>query len=138
MPPLIEPWVLVVLTILQEASSESLEGMTVVAEVIRDRSRNKFNSDGTLVGTVLADRQFSGWNANDSNRIRVAKLDLSSPVVSMAIRAYVNAFEHNTNYAMGANLYHADYMNPYPEWTKSPNVTRLGQVGHHILYKETR
>lgn len=136
MPPIVEPWMITVLTILQEASSESLEGMTAVAEVIRDRTKTKFHSDGSLINTILAPSQFSGWN--DSNRIRVLGYDISDPEVTMAIKAYKNAFEHNTNYALGANLYHADWMNPYPDWTNSPKVKRLGHIGKHIFYFEER
>lgn len=136
MPPVIENWQWVVETILQEASNESMKGMTMVAEVIRDRAETKFNSDGTIVGTVLAPKQFSGWD--DWNRIRVAKMDLAQDAVQKALYAYKDAFERRTSFAMGANLYHADWMPEYPEWTKAPNVVRLTQEGHHIFYKETR
>ena len=138
MPVLIPDWKLVVLTAIQEASTEGLIGMTVVCEVIRDRAATKYNSDGTIPGTVLAPKQFSGWNTNDPNRIRSLSYDISHPAMVDAIRAYKNAFEKRTNYAMGANLYHADYMDPYPPWSKAPNVVRLGQVGTHILYLEKR
>ncbi len=110
--------------------------MTMVSEVIRDRRETKYNSDGTIVGTVLASKQFSGWD--DHNRIRVAKMDLSQDAVQKALLAYKDAFERRTNYAMGANLYHADWMPEYPSWTKAPNVVRLTQEGSHIFYKETR
>lgn len=138
MPKIIEPWQFVVETIAQEASSEPIEGMIVVAEVIRDRAATKYNSDGTIIGTVLRPSQFSGWNTNDPNRIRVANYEMDHPAIVKAIAAYRAAFEGRTNLARGANLYHADWMEVYPEWTKHPNVQRVGQVGRHILYKETR
>lgn len=135
-PPVIEDWQWTVETILQEASSETFKGMVMIAEVIRDRAETKYNSDGTIIGTVLAPKQFSGWD--DANRIRVAKMDMSDGVVGLAMKAYELAFKGRTNYAMGANLYHADWMPVYPDWTKAPNVVRLTQEGHHIFYKETR
>lgn len=136
MPQVVEDWQWVVETILQEASSESFKGMIMVAEVIRDRAETKYNSDGTIIGTVLAPKQFSGWD--DYNRIRVAKMDMSDGTVGLAMKAYEMAFKGRSSYAMGANLYHADTMPVYPDWTKSPNVVRLTQEGHHIFYKETR
>jgi hypothetical protein len=55
-----------------------------------------------------------------------------------SIKAYNAAFKDRTDYALGANLYHADYMNPFPEWAYDPKVTKLIQEGHHIFYKEER
>lgn len=137
-PNIVEDWQWIVMTIIQEAASEPLEGQVAVAEVIRDRTENKYNSDGTIVSTILTPYQFSGWNAKDPVRIYVAKLDLTDKVVTSAMKAYNIAFKNRTNYALGANLYHADWMNPYPDWTKSENVMRLTQIGHHIFYMEKR
>jgi spore germination cell wall hydrolase CwlJ-like protein len=139
MPPLIEPWKFVVVTIAQEALLEPYIGKVAVAEVIRDRTESGFHSDGTLVGTVLAPKQFSGWNDEEwVLRIRMAAIDITDSRIVDCIRAYEEAFFKRTNYAMGANLYHADYMNPYPSWTKSLKVKRLTQIEHHIFYKEER
>ena len=138
MPPLIEPWKLVVVTIVQEAALESLKGKIMVAEVIRDRAESKYNSDGTLIDTILRPKQFSGWNTEERARIRSLNLDITEQAVIDSIKAYEIAFKDRTNYAMGANLYHADYMNPYPQWAYATNVTRLTQEGHHIFYREDR
>lgn len=138
MPKLVEPWMYVVMTIAQEASSEPFEGMVGVAEVIRERAESKYNSDGSLIDTVLRPLQFSGWNTNDPNRLRVAQYELNHPAITRAITAYKTAFEEKSNYALGANLYHADWMNPYPDWTKSPKVTKLVHIGHTIFYREER
>lgn len=137
-PTIVEDWQWVVMTIIQEAAGEPFQGKVMVAEVIRDRAENRFNCDGTIISAVLSPYQFSGWNSEDKNRIRVAKLDLADDVVQDAIRAYNMAFKGRTSYARGANLYHADYMSPYPEWTTHPNVQRLTQFGHHIFYFEER
>lgn len=139
MPAIVEDWQWIIQTIIQEAASESFKGKVMVAEVIRDRTETKYNSDGTIVDTILRAKQFSGWNTEEDRlRVRVAKLDLSEQVVQDALKAYNMAFKGRTTYAMGANLYHADYMNPYPSWTTAENVVRLTQEGHHIFYKETR
>jgi spore germination cell wall hydrolase CwlJ-like protein len=138
MPAIVEDWQWVVMTAIQEAALESLKGKIMVCEVIRDRAEKHFNCDGTIVSAVLSPNQFSGWNTNDRSRINAATLDLSNPRVRDTIEAYNIAFKSRSNYAMGANLYHADYMNPYPEWTKSAKVKRLTQEGHHIFYFESR
>jgi hypothetical protein len=44
MPTLIEDWKLVVATIIQEAAYESIRGKVMVAEVIRNRTENRYNS----------------------------------------------------------------------------------------------
>lgn len=138
MPPIVEDWQWVVMTIIQEAASEPFEGQIAVAEVIRDRAETKFNCDGTIVSAVLSPSQFSGWNTFDRNRVRVAQLDLGTDTTQLAMRAYNIAFKRRSNYAMGANLYHADWMAEYPDWTKNEKVVRLTQIGHHIFYKEER
>jgi len=51
-----------ILTVLQEADASPQEERIAVAEVIRDRAKLKYNSDGSIVGTVLKAGQFSGWN----------------------------------------------------------------------------
>jgi hypothetical protein len=112
--------------------------MIAVAEVLREREETNFNSDGTAQGTVLSPFQFSGWNTNDPNRLRAAQYALDHPIVVKAITAHRFAFERRSTLAMGANLYHADWMNPYPDWTMSSKVTRLTQIGHHIFYREKR
>lgn len=138
MPPIVNDWQIVVPTLILEAGSEDIQGMTMVAEVIRDRTRTKYGSDGTVHSTVFRPLQFSCWNTENKRRGDILRLDLAHPLVQKALLAYNSAFYNGSNYAMGANLYHADYMNPYPVWTLSSNVTRLTQHGHHIFYKEER
>ena len=138
MPLLIPEWVWGVNTVAQEASSEPFEGKVAVAEVIRNRTKTNFFSDGTVYSTVLWPYQFSGWNTKDPNRIRVAKMDLTHPMMIECIQAYEEAFVRNSNIVAGANLYHAVTMKDYPPWTADLKVSRVKQVGRHIFYKETR
>lgn len=137
-PSIVEDWQWVVMTIIQEAANEPFEGMVAVAEVIRDRAETKYNCDGSIISAILTPYQFSGWNTEDRSRIIVAKFDLGDSTVQRAINAYNLAFKGKTNYAHGANLYHADWMPTYPEWTNSPKVTRLVNIGRHIFYREDR
>ena len=138
MPLFIEEWKWSVQTIAQEASSEPFEGKVAVAEVIRERTKTRFFSNGTIYSTVLWPWQFSGWNTDDPNRIRVAKMDLTHPMLIECIKAHEEAFLNNSNIVLGANLYHAVTMKDYPKWTASHKVSRVKQVGSHIFYREIR
>lgn len=138
MPKLIPDWNWAVLTIVQEASSEPFEGKVAVAEVIRNRMAARYQSDGTIVGTVLKPLQFSGWNTSDPNRIRVAKYEMTDPAVISSIQAFQEAFERNSTVARGATLYHAKTMFPYPPWSKDSRVKEVCRVGNHIFYIEEK
>jgi spore germination cell wall hydrolase CwlJ-like protein len=136
MPKLIPDWNWAVLTILQEASSEPFEGKVAVAEVIRNRMARRYQSDGTILGTVLRPLQFSGWNTSDPNRIRVAQYEITDPAVVDSIKAFQRAFEEKTSLTQGAVLYHAKTMIPYPPWASSPKVHKITEIGNHIFYLE--
>lgn len=62
-----------ILTIYGEAAGEPMEGKLAVAHVIRNRMRFKYQSDGTVVGTVLKPFQFSMWS--DRARLMAARAD---------------------------------------------------------------
>jgi N-acetylmuramoyl-L-alanine amidase len=53
---------LAALTIYLEARGESFAGKMAVAAVIRNRMAMKYQSDGTVKGTVLKPKQFQPWN----------------------------------------------------------------------------
>lgn len=142
--PMIDEATLAVLTIWQEARGESFEGKLAVAEVIRDRTRRGYQSDGTVVGTVLKPYQFSGWNMNDSQRIKAMKL-AASDLTSAPHRAQLEECAHawnmaiktNTQVAKGALLYHAD---PMPKGMAKPGwaalLPKLVQIGAHAFYAD--
>lgn len=118
-----------VMTIWQEARSEPYMGMLAVAEVIRNRMRAKFFSDGTVAGTVLRDRQFSGWNNRDPNRIPSAGLHHDNPTAERCARAWRDS--EGTNVACGA----VSYFNPaivVPDWKKDFRL--VATIGRHEFY----
>src|SRR5512139_929735 len=88
---LIPDYVWATLTIWQESRGESFAGMVGVAEVIHRRTQMKYFSDGTVAGTVLRDRQFSGWNNSDPNRIKAALLDSDDRLVKLCAAAWAEA-----------------------------------------------
>jgi spore germination cell wall hydrolase CwlJ-like protein len=123
------------MTILQEARSQTLDGMIGVAEVIRDRTKSKFYSNGTVISTVLWPYQFSGWNTKDPNREICGKMEMDNPLVIMAIRAWKIANNNFTSLTGGALFYHARTMNPFPDWASSPEMEKTTQIQDHIFYK---
>ena len=117
-------------TIWQEARGEPYEGKLAVAEVIRNRMRARYASDGTVVGTVLRPRQFSGWNADDPNRIPSIKLDDAERIVAECLSAWKEAVEKNTDVAQGALLYYAPAL-VVPVWARS--CREVARIGRHVF-----
>lgn len=125
-----------VITIWHEAQAEPYIGKVCVAEVIWNRTINKHMSDGTVPGTVLWEKQFSGWNAHDDTpkfreRIEGAKIDLQDSVVQDCMRAWSEAIS-GSNYTRGA-MY---YFNPRicnPPWAEGAEIVR--EEGHHRFVK---
>jgi N-acetylmuramoyl-L-alanine amidase len=123
---------IVLMTLWAEVRGEPLEGMLAVAEVIRRRTRDHYNSDGTLTDTCTRDRQFSCWNNTDRQRPRMFRLSDQDSVVIKLREVWENS--EWTDYSNGAVLYHAIGMENYPDWvTRCREVARLGG---HVFYVE--
>lgn len=113
-----ETWA--VMTLVAEASGEPYEAQLAVAEVIRNRTATRYNSDGTVIGTVLAAAQFSCWSTRDKNRLRVARMDWDDPAVVSCRRAWREAMFGQSNTVRGAVLYY----NPNVPGIKRPTWDR--------------
>lgn len=125
-----ESWA--ILTICGEARGEPREGQLGVAEVIRNRMRRRYQSDGTVVGTVLRPQQFSCWNASDPNRRIVAVLDAEAPIVTVAREVWAQALAGSETVG-GAVLYlNRSALQVLPPWVEE--TTLLATVGHHEFY----
>jgi spore germination cell wall hydrolase CwlJ-like protein len=119
-------------TIWQEARGESYDGKCAVGEVIRNRMKRRYTSDGTVLGTTLRPFQFSGWNTQDPNRIPALRLDDSDPLVQECKRAWQDS--ENTNFSKGAVLYlNPEAVNRMPDWVA--NTVRVAIVGAHHFYQ---
>ncbi len=129
---LISDTALAAATIWQEARGEPYEGKLAVAEVIRNRVRERYASDGTVAGTVMRPKQFSGWNSDDPNRIPSLKLDDGDRIVADCIRAWKEATEHNTNLVRGALLYYAPAL-AAPAWARG--CAELARIGGHVFLR---
>ncbi len=134
---LVPDWIWGVMTIAQEARSEPVIGQIAVAEVIRNRMKLKFYSDGSVRDTVLHPFQFSGWNTSDPNRTLCAGLKLGEKVTQGALEALLTAFRENTDYCLGAVSYHSVSIET-PDWAKSDQFEKTVTIGRHIFYKKVK
>lgn len=133
---IVPDWVWAIYTILQEARSEPLEGQIAVAEVIHNRMKQKFFSNGTFRDTCLRPYQFSGWNTNDPNRIICAGFSWTSPSTMKALSAFDKVFvKKEIGITKGAVLYHASTMETFPNWANEPSIIKTVEIGRHIFYK---
>lgn len=119
------------LTIWQEARGETHHGRLAVAEVIRNRTAQRYSSDGTIAGTVLRAYQFSGWNTKDPNRGACAMLDYGDPIVADCFLAWREAQE-GSNLVRGALLYFARAVVAEPDWVA--HCDRVATIGRHEFY----
>lgn len=134
---LISDEALAVVTIWQEAAGESFEGKVAVGEVIRNRMRRFYSSDGTVAGTVARRKQFSGWNDSAQENallIRSLRLDDGDAVVNSCLTAWRHA-QDGSELANGAVLY-ANLAVCTPPWL--PNVQQVAKIGHHNFFDESR
>ena len=116
---------IVVATLIMEAGGEYYEGsLEAVYEVIYNRAIEKNQSFSEV---CLAPKQFSCWNGKDI--MSAVEKASQHPRWNEAMKI---AYEDpKTNYTMGADHYHADYVRPY--WADS--LTRTVKIGLHIFYK---
>lgn len=129
---------LAVATILGEAEGEGYDGQKAVATVLRNRMRQRFYSDGTVAGTVLAPYQFSLWNTKEARRISMCLRDWAEPLVQQCRRAWLETGDHPVAGLEGAVMYHASNMTPFPEWANSKEFVRVTQINKHIFYKRAK
>lgn len=135
---LVDDWTWAALTIWMEARGQSLEGKRAVAEVIRNRTRMKYSSDGTVTSTCLRDRQFSCWNSNDPNRLRAARVEGDDP----EMRACLEAWKLSADSDRLLPLDTVHYLNPVtvmklagklPSWASDSK--KVAVVGDHHFYR---
>ena len=125
---------LAVVTIMQEAAGEPYVGKVAVAEVIRNRMQMKYSSDGTVAGTVLRAKQFSGWNTADPGRIRNIRADDDDAVVRECMRAWEEA-KHGSDTVANAVLYYNKKLVPdTPEWALPESAIHVATVGQHDFF----
>jgi spore germination cell wall hydrolase CwlJ-like protein len=124
-----------IITLWMEGRGETHVGKVAIAEVILNRTKAKYSSDGTIAGTCLRAFQFSSWNTTDTNRLVGAKLDDTDSVVQLCIKAWEEAVLNLTTgkaTVPGALLYYNPRI-PAPAWVANSDF--IATVDHHSFYK---
>lgn len=85
-------------TVWGEARGETAQGKLAVAYVIMNRVNMDLHGDGRpdwwgegIVGVCCRDRQFSCWNHNDPNRVKLMEATLADPVFAQCMIAAITA-----------------------------------------------
>lgn len=124
------------ITILAEAEGEPFEGKIAVGEVIRERMRQRFFSDGTVIGTCFLRLQFSIWNDDKQDNARAIKIlqtDYVYPIYQECLRAWIQSAN---SYLVPAAV---QYFNPhvvFPSWHGDFDEVRT--IGNHVFMKRKR
>lgn len=117
---------IVAATLILEAGGESDErAMEAVYEVIRNRVEKRNMSERKVVFQRL---QFSCWN-NTEKRLALYKKAVRHPKFLKARDIVIN--DNDTNYTLGADHYHANFVTPY--WADT--LTHTTTIENHIFYK---
>jgi spore germination cell wall hydrolase CwlJ-like protein len=137
--------------VIGEAGGEGPVGMRAVAEVIRNRARTHYQSDGTIAGTVFKPWQFSCFGDGTSWRGRLFKLNWQEPTVQQAKQAWDTAFNDDgtgrrSDLVKGAVLYHTieapvikGKQVPWPpKWAIAPSVVEVARIGGHVFYTDEK
>jgi N-acetylmuramoyl-L-alanine amidase len=144
--PMVEDF-FAVATIAQEAIGEPYEGKVAVAEVIRNRTKQKYSSDGTVIGTVLRAWQFSGWNPEKLKDGKLQPLDVkayltraykqitqaNTALIDDCIKAWETA-KQGSNTINGAVLYYAPAVVGTPNWARPEHAVQVAEIGGHTFF----
>lgn len=77
--------------------------------------------------------QFSCWNLNDHNRIKLLQATFEDKTFQLCFLAATQVlFDNVKDCTNGANHYHTTSITP-PYWAKGKKPS--AQIGHHIFYK---
>jgi len=145
---------LLALCIWSEAASESVAGKRAVAQVVLNRMHARYESDGTVAGTVLAPNQFSGfWFSmieGAYKRVCWTRADAEQHAAGMLLRAQHQAIwdicadvaADALDGKLGADPALSQallYLNPtilprLPAWADPAN--RVAAVGQHVFYRD--
>ena len=127
-PPVLTEDQLAALTIYLEARGESFAGKLAVAAVIRNRMKAKYQSDGTVKGTVLKRLQFQPWNhaKPEEARFRISHSRMRDSLLAWRM------VQDGRNVVQGALLFYNPRLVKTPFWaTVSHKVASIG--GHEFF-----
>lgn len=117
-------------TIYGEARGESQLGRIAVGRCILNRFRSgRWYAGKTIADTCKKPWQFSCWNLNDPNRVKL--LNATADELKDALAA-VDSAERGEGPDWLANCTHYHTLNTHPTW--AAGQTPAGQIGDHLFY----
>ncbi|RMH09818.1 MAG: cell wall hydrolase [Nitrospirae bacterium] len=119
---------LAALTIYLEARGESFAGKLAVAAVIRNRMKFKYQSDGTVRGTVLRAKQFQPWNHKSPHQILV---DFNHQRFRDSLLAW-RLVQDGREVVNGAVLFYNPRIARTPQWATFGRKVAI--IGQHEFY----
>lgn len=123
-----------VATLWMEARGESEDGQRAVAHVLVNRLY-----DGrwghTLASVCLWKMQFSCWNTEDVNRVKMATLPEDDPILANLKTFLNNALSGTPDPTQGATHYYAASMPNPPPWAQNKAFL---QIGNHRFLRDIR
>ena len=123
---------LAALTIYLEARGESFAGKLAVAAVIRNRMKMKYQSDGTVKGTVLKYRQFQPWNRQQPHQVFV---NLNNRRMQDSLLAW-QLVQDGRDVVGGALLFYNPRIARTPRWARVGR--KVATIGGHEFYVPPR
>lgn len=145
--PLFAANALVIANSVAEAGNQGFVGMVAVTEVVRNRMERRYQSDGTVHGTIFKAKQFSWTNDSTPWRSRIFGLRWDDPRVQLAQRAWQRVFGDDdptlgrSDITKGAVLYHT-IQPPWPNldwpprWATAETVKETARIGDHVFYDD--
>jgi len=122
-------------TIYGEARGEPELGQAAVAHVILNRIKDPRWPD-SLAKVCMEKKQFSVWNENDPNRMKIQDLNLTDPVFLKSLYVGLGALlDVVPDPTLGATHY-LNIRQANPDWADSSNMRFRGTWGNHTFYYE--
>ncbi len=122
--------ILAALTIYLEARGESFAGKMAVAAVIRNRTKHKYHSDGTIRGTVLRAKQFEPWIGRSPKDVRFNPNDRKMQESLLAWELV----QDGRNVVDGAVLFYNPSLVDTPRWAKV--YQKVSTIGGHEFFNK--
>lgn len=126
--PIFSEETLAALTVYFEARGESFAGKLAVAAVIRNRMKLRYQSDGTIKGTVLKPRQFQPWNFKSPHQVQ---FDIRNKEMRDSLLAW-RLVQDGRKIVDGAVLFYNPNLVRTPYWAKVSQ--KVATIGGHEFY----
>lgn len=126
-------------TIYGEARSEEMEGRIAVGLVVRRRWRQRRHA-GALAAVCQAPWQFSCWNADDPNRPKLERVELSDRVFRECMLAALIALDAGDDYEAQQTAFADHYMTREvfeadpPAWVRGK--VPVAELGAHVFFND--